>query len=449
MHIRKNGHAPRRVARRSGRRRTGAVYSVGGMRGHRYRLPLALALVVAAAGVATLLLRPRGGPIEATAVDPQAYFTAAELERAREFRGPQRIIALGGLAASGITLAVLALRPPRPFRRMCERVESRPLIGGAAVGGSVLVILTLVGLPFALAAHERAVDVGLSTQDLGAWLADLGKSTAIGAAMAAAGGLIAVALVRRFPRRWWVPSGVVVVGAAVILTYASPVVLDPLFNRFEPLPEGELRTSVLELADRAEVEVGEVYQVDASRRTTASNAYVGGLGETKRVVLYDNLIEDLPPEQVRSVIAHELAHVSLQDVPKGLLWVAVVALPAMLLAQRLTERLGPSASPSGGAAGPVRGVPAVVPALALSVALVAFALGVTGNWLSREVEARADAFALDLTGEPAAFVGLQRRLSVQNISEPDPPDAFHALFGTHPTTVERIGFGLGWAAERR
>jgi STE24 endopeptidase len=223
------------------------------------------------------------------------------------------------------------------------------------------------------------------------------------------------------------------------------VVLDPLFNRFERLPDGPLRTSVLELAERAEVDVGEVYRVDASRRTTASNAYVGGLGETKRVVLYDNLIDEFPEDQVRSVVAHELAHVKNQDVPKGLLWLAIVALPAMLLAQRLTERIDRH---GGRRAGVVRGVPAALPALALSVALVSFFVQIAGNWLSRQVEARADAFALELTEEPAAFVGLQRSLALRNVSDPDPPEVLHELFGTHPTTVERIGSGLAWSWEQ-
>jgi STE24 endopeptidase len=416
------------------------------MRGHRYRLPLAVALAVAAAGVATLVLRPRGGLIEAAAVDPTAYFTSEQLDRAREYRGPQRIIAIGGLAASGLTLAMLALRPPRRFRRLCARLEGRPLLGGAAVGASIVLVLTVVGLPFGLVAHERAVDVGLSTQEIPAWLWDLAKSAAIGAAMAAVGGLVAVALVRRFPRHWWAPSGVVVIAASVVLTYASPVVLDPLFNRFEPLPEGELRASVLELADRADVEVGEVYRVDASRRTTASNAYVGGLGETKRVVLYDNLIEDLPADQVRSVVAHELAHVRYSDLPKGLLWVAVVALPSMLVIQRITERITARRGAGGAVADtPAPGTPAVIPALALSLAVVSFVAQIAGNWLSRQVEARADAYALELTAEPSAFVGLQRSLAVQNVSEPDPPEVLHDVFSTHPTTVERIGLGLEWA----
>ena len=137
----------------------------------------------------------------------------------------------------------------------------------------------------------------------------MAKSAAIEAVFAAIGGAVAIGLVRRFPRNWWIPGAGVVVGFAVLTLYLSPVVIDPLFNSFEPLPRGELRSDVLRLADAAGVDVGEVYRVDASRRTTAINAYVGGLGHTKRVVLYDNLIEDFPPDQVRSVVAHELGHV--------------------------------------------------------------------------------------------------------------------------------------------
>ncbi len=212
-----------------------------------------------------------------------------------------------------------------------------------------------------------------------------------------------------------------VIAFGVLVTYLSPIVLDPLFNRFEPLPDGELRAAVLELGERADVEVGEVYRVDASRRTTASNAYVGGLGETKRVVLYDNLIEDLPQEQVRSVVAHELAHVRYSDLPRGLLWLAIVALPSMLVVQRLTELIDRRSRPDRVDPAAARGAPAALPAVALSLAVVAFAVQIPANWLSRQVEARADAYALGLTQEPAAFVGLQRSLAVRNVSEPDPP----------------------------
>ncbi len=247
-----------------------------------------------------------------------------------------------------------------------------------------------------------------------------------------------IALIRRFPANWWIPAAAVVTCFAVIALYLSPVLIDPLFNRFEPLPPGKLRSEVMRLADRAGVDVGEVYRVDASRRTTAINAYVGGLGHTKRVVLYDNLIEDYPERQVRSVVAHELGHVKNSDVPKGLLWVAIVALPGMLLVRRLTEAIG---GRSGG--------PASLPALALSLGVVSFGLTCAGNTLSRPVEARADSYALELTGDPQAFIALERSLALRNLGDPDPPALFHTLFGTHPTTVERIGFGEAVRREGR
>jgi len=407
---------------------------------HRYRLPLALVAAAGAAAVATLLLRPQDGLIEAAAVDPTAYFSAAELERARDFSGPQRMVGLAGLGLSAATLALLALRPPRLMREALERASERPLLGASAVGAGLSLALAVVGLPLAAVAHERAVDFGLSTQSWPAWLSDSGKATAIGALFAGVGALLAVAVVRRFPRHWWAPASVGVVVIAVAVTTLAPVTIDRVFNRFEPLPKGELRSEVLDLARRSGVEVGEVYRIDASRRTTGANAYVGGLGATKRVVLYDNLIDEFPPEEIRSVVAHELAHVKNHDLSRGLLWLAIVAPGATLLVQRLGETLS---------RGRPAGTPAALPALALSLGIVSFAVGAASNVLSRQVEARADAYALELTSDPEAAIGQDRRLAVQNVSDPDPPAVWHALFGTHPTTVERIGMAVATRRETR
>jgi STE24 endopeptidase len=228
---------------------------------------------------------------------------------------------------------------------------------------------------------------------------------------------------------------VVVFGVASV--FLIPLLVEPLFNKFEPLPRGELRSEVLQLATRSGIDIGEVFRVDASRRTTGANAYVGGLGATKRVVLYDNLIEGFPPDQVRSVVAHELSHVKNRDLPRGLLWLAIVALPGALVVQRLSERItGPAGRDSG---------PAVLPALALSLALVSFVVGCASNVLSRRVEASADTFALRLTEEPAAFIALERRLAVSNVTQPDPPALTQLLFATHPTTVERIAAGEAYS----
>ena len=387
---------------------------------------------MAATAAATLLIRPRGGLIEPTSVDPTGYFSAAQVERAEDFRGPQRLLALAGLGLSGATLVLIALRLPR------ERLRGRPLSSAAAAGAGIALALVVVNLPLDAVRHDRAVDVGLSTQDWGPWLGDIGKSAAISALFAAGGAALAVALWRRFGRRWWLPASAAVVAVSAVFVYASPLVIEPLFNRFDALPEGKLRADVVELADRAGVDVGEVYRVDASRRTSGANAYLAGLGPTKRVVLYDNLIDEFTPAEVRSVVAHELAHVKYDDVPRGLLFLAIVAPFGMLVVQRIAERLAPGAR--GGD---------VVPALALALAVVVFAAQIAGAYVSRAVEARADAFALRLTGDVDAFVSLERRLTVQNISEPEPPTLLHTLFGTHPTAVERIGFGEAYRSVDR
>ncbi|HZB05942.1 MAG TPA: M48 family metallopeptidase [Thermoleophilaceae bacterium] len=401
----------------------------------RSRLPLAIVVSVAAAAVATFLLRPRSGLIEPAPVEVEQYFTAFQLDRADDFRGLQRVLGLAGLGVGVAALAILAWRPPG---RLIARVQDRPLLGGAAVGAGISLLLVVVELPLRAWMRERALDVGLATQAWPDWAVDVAKSAGIGAVTAAIGGLVAVALIRRFPRNWWAPASVLVVAYAVVSVWLWPVVIDPFFNRFEPLRPGPLREDVVELAERAGVDVGEVYRIDASRRTSAANAYVNGLGPSKRVVLYDNLIDRFPHDEVRIVVAHELAHQKHNDLLRGLAWLALVAPAGTFLTQALAERFagrGGLRSPAG------------LPAVALAISLVALGLGAASNVLSRQVEARADAFALDLTRDPADFVKFERRIAIRNISDPDPPRLFQLLFATHPTTAERIGIGEAWRDE--
>ena len=409
------------------------------MEAHRLGLPLAVGIAVFAAGAATFVLRPRHGLIHPAPVAAQDYFSPSELSRARDYTRPQRLLGLAGLAIEAGTLTLLVVRPPRRVRRALERGKARPILAAAGAGAAFAVLLVVVQLPVAIPAEQRSRDYGLSTQTWGSWTVDLVKSTAISMVITALGAMLLMAMIRRFPRSWFAFAAVAVVAFSAVFVFFSPVLIDPIFNKFERLPNGPVRTEVLDLARRAAVDVGQVYRVDASRRTTGANAYVNGLGHTKRVVLYDNLLKDFAPDQVRSVVAHELGHVKHRDVPRGLLWLAIVAPAGTFLVQRLTERLAPEAR-LGRGAGPV-----VLPAAALSIALVSFALNIPGNAMSRQIEASADAYSLKLDGDPAAMIGLERRLATQNVADPDPPDWLQFVFGTHPKTVDRIGYAITWA----
>ncbi len=399
----------------------------------RSRLPVAVVVAVAAAAAATFLLRPRG-VIEPVPVEAQQYFTASQLDRAEDFRSVQRLLGLAGLGIGIGTLALLAWRQPW---RLMTRLERRPLLGGAAAGAGISLVLVVTGLPVNAWMRARSLDVGLATQSWPDWALDVVKAAGIGAVTAAIGGLIAMALVRRFPRRWWAPAALLVLVYGVVTIWLYPIVIDPVFNRFDKLPQGKLRSEVLQLADQAGVDVGQVYRVDASRRTSAANAYVIGLGHSKRVVLYDNLIDDFSPGEVRTVVAHELGHQKHDDLLRGLAWLAIVAPAGTFLVQALAERAGPRRL----------GTPAALPAIALSIAVVSLGLGCASNVLSRKVEASADSFALRLTRDPEDFIGFQRRISVQNVGDPDPPGWYQALFGTHPTTIQRIGAGVAFESK--
>jgi STE24 endopeptidase len=389
----------------------------------RLRLPTVLITALAVAEAAVLLLRPRER-FPFAKVEARAYFSADELVKAKRFRTGQMWLYGGRTALDLTVLAAAARRAPRAG---AAPVRTAALTAAALTAGG-----TAVSLPLRAASRQRAKNVGLVTQSWGGWAVDVAKGAAIGGVLSGAGGAALAVGMRRFGRAWWAPGAAAVAGFAVLGTYLSPVLLDPVFNTFKVLPEGTARADVLELARAAGVDVGEVYEVDASRRTTAANAYVTGIGRTKRVVLYDTIMRDFTPAELRLVVAHELGHVRHRDVAHGLLWLALVAPFGTLAVARVGERLQrPDTTP--------------VPAMAITLSLLAPAVAAISNQLSRAIERRADRFALDLTQEPEALIAFERRITIQNVGDPEPPRWEQLLLGTHPPTMERIGAALAYS----
>jgi STE24 endopeptidase len=397
-------------------------------RGSRVLIPIAATL--AAADLASRLLAPRELRIEPDAVELHSHFSAEEVERGRRFARPQLAISLSRVALDTAVLASVVRRPPRRLLRLI----GDPVAGGAATAAAMSLVLSLPSLPLAALARRRAIRVGLVTQSWRGWAVDLLKANAIEAALGAGAGAAAVVVTRRYPRTWWAPAAGGSVAFGALFAAVAPVLLDPIFNDFTPLPEGQTRSDVLELAAAAGVKVGEVYSVDASRRTTAANAYVSGLGPTKRVVLFDTLLDRYSRDEIRVVVAHELAHVRGRDVPRSVLFAAIVAPAGALAVQRLSWLLCAE-----------RGTPATLPALALSAGIVSAPVGLIANRLSRAIERRADTFSLELSGAPDAFVSFERAIAVQNVADLDPPRWVTALLATHPSTAERIGAALAYA----
>ncbi len=380
----------------------------------------ALALAAVTAEAAARALSPRDGMLKPLAVEAGSYFSPQEIDRARAFARPQRALGLGAGIAETLTLAAFARRPP----------AHRSIALAAA---QLSLATTVAPLPLRAVMRARARRAGLVTQGWGGWAVDLAKGTAISTGAAAVLAGAAGALGRRFGERWWLPAAGGGVALSAGLAVVAPVLLDPVFNRFTPLPSGETRDDVIELARAAGVGVGEVFSVDASRRTTTANAYVNGLGPTKRVVLFDTLVDSFTRDETRLVVAHELSHVRNRDVLRNLAFAALIA-PATLRA--------------GAAFAPGPPTAQTLPALSLGLGIAALPATIAAARMSRQMENRADTFSLRLTDAPEPFISFERKIVVRDLADPQPPRLLRALLATHPSTVERIGVARAYEAQR-
>lgn len=410
-----------------------------------YTLAGVAAGMVLIAAAAAMLLSPDQGPPapdqEAAARLIADRFSPEELDRAEEFRSRGRLIGILALLVQFTTLAVLAFRRGVGMRRLLDRLARRPLIGALLAGAGIALLLSVVGLPLNLAGWQLGRDYGLVTQDLGPRLYDWALATLISMIPAAIAALLAMLLWRSLRGRFWIAASVLIGLWAIVVTWLWPVVVSPLFNDFEPLPEGPVRTEIVRLSERAGIEVGEVYEVDASRRSSTVNAYVGGIGSSKRVVIYDNAIQDLSADELSALVAHELGHVADADLRRGLSYaLLVIPLGALFVQLASGSVLRRNRDDQDG--------PALIPVLALTVTMAAFVLQVPGNALSRSVEAKADRTAIALTGDPQGVVDLQVRLAKSNLSDVDPPAIWHFVFGTHPSTIDRIAIAEGAEVSR-
>lgn len=382
---------------------------------------------------------------ELVPAQPLDVFTAEEIALAEAYATVRRYL---GWASYGVSLLVAGLLGFTPLGARLVRRVTGSRRWWVAVPIAVLLVL-LVGrlatLPFSALIRQRNLDYGLTEQAWGAWGIDVLKSLAVSWVLTSLVVLVLVAAMRWSPRRWFLWAG----GGAAALTLAGsflyPVFIEPVFSDFESLPEGALRTSVLALAAEQGVDVSDVLVADASRRTTTLNAYVSGFGDTRRVVVYDNLVADLPPAEARNVVAHELAHAKHNDVLLGTSLGAVgavlgVALLALALdSSLLCRRAGVSGREAS-----------MVPLLLALWAVAVLAVSPVENTISRAIEARADRDSLAATGKSDTFVSMHRELALASLADPTPPRWNHFWFGSHPTVLQRAGIPASLsAAEER
>ncbi len=281
---------------------------------------------------------------------------------------------------------------------------------------------------------------GISTQTRGAWAADYLKSLALSLPFELAAIEVVYFLLAATPDTWWIWTGIAVLVVTVLLANVAPVLFVPLFYKLTPLPEGEVRRMTLALAERTGTRVRGVYEMHMSAKTTAANAMVMGLGNTRRVVIGDTLMDRYTPDEIEVVVAHELGHQVHNDIPRLIAVESLTTLGGLFVVNLALHAV----------VGNVHGYAGLADAATLP--LVAAALGIFGlvtlpitNGFSRWVEYRADVYALETTRNPHAFISAMTRLANQNLAELEPSPLIEFLLYNHPSVGRRLALGEEFA----
>jgi STE24 endopeptidase len=273
---------------------------------------------------------------------------------------------------------------------------------------------------------------GQSTETVRAWVWDQAKGLLVSSVIGIFLIEVVYWLLRAYPRSWWVIGASLFVGFAVIVTLLAPVILLPIFYKVVPLRNEDLRRRIVALCERVNTRVKGVYEMNMSRKTRAANAALVGVGATRRIILGDTLLERYQPDEIEVVLAHELAHHKHADIWRGLLFQSVIFFIAFYLAylalrgfSAVFELQGPSDI-------------AGFPLLALTFAGVSLVFLPMVNGFSRRIEYKADEFALEITGNPGAFISMMSKLGRQNLSEFEPNRLVEILLYSHPPIKKRI-----------
>ncbi|QNA85409.1 M48 family metallopeptidase [Sphingomonas sp. So64.6b] len=404
-------------------------------------------MIWGAAGLAAVLL-----PTMAHAASP-----AFDVERATRayldlLQGPARAksdayfeggywLTLWGTLASVVTyLIMLATGMAARFRDITERLIKRRWLQPAIFAVPFTIAGALIILPWTIyTGFFRERQYGLMNQGFGAWLGEQAIGVGVGIVVNMILFAVMFAVIRRFPRRWWLLGAAAMTGFVLIAALVAPLFIMPLFNKYTEMPAGPLRDRIVAVAAANHIPADHIYVSDASKQSKRISANVSGLGPTIRITLNDNLLNRTGPDEVVAVMGHEMGHYVLNHVQKAILAFAVIFLVVFFLIARIAPALV-ARYPRWG----VRDVadPAAAAIFMLLASVAGLILTPVQNTLVRVQESEADAFGLDAAREPDGFAKVAMRLSEYRKIEPGPAE--EALFFDHPSGATRVRMSMQW-----
>lgn len=403
------------------------------------------------AGLLLLILMTAGVAVAASPVAAHSRRTSSSgrnlevhvtPEMIRHSRINDGLYLLDFLYGAGVLLLILATGWSARLRDASYRWLRRPFTAGMLYFALLTGVTTLLEYPLSLIGGFLVPHAfGLTDQSFAAWMLDFGKAFLVNVAI---GSLLAAGVLAgiRRVRRWWVVLWLGSIPLIVLAVLVTPLVIDTIFNRFEPLRDGVLRQALLEEASRAGIEGSRVYQVDKSKQTKTMNAYVTGIGPTTRIVLWDTLLAKLDRDETLAVMGHEMGHYVLLHLWKGMAFGILVSFFGFYLGQKGYERGLSRWGARWEIAGP--GDAASLPWLLVVSTLITFLLSPVTSGFSRHIEHQADIFGLELTHSNEAMASAFVKFAEDSKQDPQPPAFIEWWRYSHPSLGRRIAFVLSY-----
>lgn len=377
--------------------------------------------------------------VKGTAADPALFMTNKQMMLSQDFSRIKNLIYFLTIPLDwGIYLFILVFGLSRWLRNRSEDVSRFSIIHTVIYFLALSVITWIISFPIDLIGHDVSLNYGISVQSFSGWLKDDLISFWVNWIITLVTVAVIYFFIRRSPKRWWLPVWLLSIPFVIFMMYIQPIVIDPLYNDFHTLQNGDLKDKILQLAEKADIPADNVYEVDMSKKTNSLNAYVNGIGSNLRIVLWDTTVHRLDDHEVLFIMAHEMGHYVMHHLVWSVVGSVIMALVGLFLAAKLhlwaVSRWGARL----GLRHP--GDIAALPILLLIFSLLTFVGTPVENAVSRHYEHEADKYAIELTHDKEAGISSFQKLSVSGLSEVNPPALVKFLIYGHPTMLERIKF---------
>ncbi len=373
-------------------------------------------------------------------IEQHIEIDAGRQQKAKEYARIRRRLSLVNMAigAAGVII-LLATNLNSWLRDLLQPLGWQPVAGWFPWQVLAYFLILMLGyeiLTAPLAYYNGFVlphRYGLSTMKLSGWLGDLLKGLLLGLVLEGLAIELVYVLLAFQPASWWLWVAIVMLFFTVIMANLAPVLILPLFYKFTPLPEGDLSKRLLALAERAHTRVCGVFTMHMSSKTTAANAALMGLGNTRRIVIGDTMLDRYTPDEIEVVLAHELGHHVHRDIWKLIISQSILTLGGLYIVNLIlhwavdTRHYYPALADAS-----------TIPLLLALLGAYGLIIMPLGNAISRLIEYQADEYALQSTGMVEAFKGAMKRLANQNLSDVEPSPIIEFLFHDHPSVGKRL-----------